>query len=146
VFIGLLFVSLAVVGFGLASVFARLGLQRLPPTIGTLVSVATSFLFTSILVLMLYPTDVMLLAPMAFLWFFFYGLITFPLARLFYYSAINLAGAARATPVMAISPVFATIIAIIALGERPNLLISTGILVTVIGMALILGDRRSSAS
>ena len=144
--LSILFAFLAVIGFGSSSVFARLGLQSLSPKVGTLVSVVTSFLFTALLVLIFHPTDVMSLAPMAFLWFFFYGLITFPLARYFNYSAINLAGAARAAPVMSISPVFATIIAIIALGERPNLLIGTGILVTVMGMALMLSDRRSSAS
>ena len=140
------FAFLAAFGFGSGAVLARLGLQRLSPMASTLVSVATSFVLTAILVLILHPTDVLALVPIAFLWFFIHGLITFPLARFFNYSAINLAGASRSSPILAVSPIFATIIAMAAIGERPNLLIVLGILATVIGMTLVLSDRRSSAS
>ncbi|MCZ6866930.1 MAG: EamA family transporter [Chloroflexi bacterium] len=128
--LAILFGFLAALGFGSGAIFARLGLQRLSPKVGVFVSVCTSFLFTSVLVLLFHTADVLSLTPIAFLWFFFFALITFPLARLFNYSAINLAGASRSTPMLAVSPVFATVIAMITLGERPNLLIGLGILVT----------------
>jgi len=144
--LAILFAFLATFGFGTASILARLGLQGLPTTVGTLVSVFTSFLFTAVLVLILQPREVLDLAPVAFLWFFLYGLITFPMARFFIYSAFNLAGVSRASPILAVSPIFATLVAMIVIGERPNLLVGVGILVTVMGMALILSERRPSAS
>ena len=143
--LAILFGFLAALGFGVGAIFARLGLQRLSPKVGVFVSVCTSFLFTLTLVLLFHMSDVPLLTPIAFLWFFFYALITFPLARFLNYSAINLVGASRSAPMLAVSPIFATSIAMIILGERPNVLIGLGILVTVLGMALMLSDRRSVA-
>ncbi len=143
--LAILFGFLAALGFGSAAIFARLGLQRLSPKVGVFVSLCAGFLLTLVVVLIFHISDALSLTPVAFVWFFFYALITFPLARMFNYSAINLAGASRSTPMLAVSPVFATVIAMITLGERPNLLIGLGILVTVLGMVLMLSDRRSSA-
>ena len=47
---------------------------------------------------------------------------------------------------LAVSPIFATLLALIALGERPNLLIGLGILVSVLGMVLIVSEKRSDAA
>ena len=69
-----------------------------------------------------------------------------PLARLLNYTAISLAGTSRSAPVLAISPIFSTLLALIVLGEKPNMLIGLGILVTVLGMALILSEKRSDAA
>ena len=124
--LAILFGFLAALGFGSGAIFARLGLQRLPLKVGVFVSVCAGFLLTLVVVLIFHISDAPSLTPIAFLWFFFYALITFPLARMFNYSAINLAGASRSTPMLAVSPVFATVIAMITLGERPNLLIGLG--------------------
>jgi drug/metabolite transporter (DMT)-like permease len=56
--------------------------------------------------------------------------------------ALSIAGAARTTPIISISPIFATLLAIIFLDERPNWLMGLGILMSVSGMALILSERR----
>ena len=144
--LAIFFGFLAGFGFGSSTVFARLGLQRLSPSVGTFVSVITSFLFALILALIFYVSDLFSLAALAFIWFFLYALITYPLARYFNYSAINMAGATRSTPIVATSPIFSTLIAMVLLGGRPNLLIGAGILVTVAGMALMLSERRKSAN
>ena len=144
--LALLFGFMAALGFGSSTVLARLGLQRLSPAAGVFISLCAGWVFTFALVLGLHASDVFSLPPMAFLWFFIFALITFPLARLLSYTAINLAGASRSSPMLTASPIFATLLAMIALGEKPNLLIVLGILVTVLGMALILSDRRPNAS
>ena len=144
--LAILFGLLAAVGFGSSAVLARLGLQRISPTLGVFLSLSTGFLFTFALSLALHFRDVLTLTPKAFLWFLFFAVITFPLARLINYTAISLAGASRTSPLLSTSPIFATLLALIALGEKPNLLIGIGILISVIGMGLIVSERRSDAA
>ncbi len=136
----------ATFGFAASAIFTRLGLQRISPTTGVFVSLCTGALVVLVLVFTTQTANVRSLTPIAFLWCLIFAIVTFPLARLLSYTAIQLAGASRSTPMLAVSPVFATVIAMIALGERPNLLIGLGILVTVLGMGLILSERRSNAS
>ena len=144
--LAILFGLLAAVGFGSSAVLARLGLERIPPTKGVLLSLSTGFLFTFALSLALHFRDVITLSPRAFLWFLFFAVITFPLARLMNYTAISLAGASRSSPLLSVSPIFATLLALIALGETPNLLIVTGILISVLGMGLIVSEKRTDAA
>ncbi len=144
--LAIVFGLLAAIGFGSSAVLARLGLQRIPPTFGVFLSLSTGFLLTFALSIALHFRDILDLTPRAFLWFLFFAIITFPLARLFNYTAISLAGASRSSPMLAVSPIFATLLALIALGERPNLLIGLGILVSVLGMVLIVSEKRSDAA
>ncbi len=137
---------LSAIGFGATIVLARLGLQRVPPTFAVFVSLCSGFLLTFLVVLALHFRDVFELSPRAFLWFTFYAIITFPLARLSNYIAISLAGASRTAPLLAISPILSTGLALITLGERPNLMIVLGILVSVMGMVLIVSEKRSDAA
>ncbi len=140
--LGILLAFLSLFGFSSSDIFARLGLQRLPPALGVFISVLTGFLVTSTLALILYFDDLMALDPRAFLWAFFYGIVTFALARLILYMALSIAGAARTSPIISISPIFATLLAMLFLDERPNWLMGLGILTSVSGMALILSERR----
>lgn len=142
--LGILFAFLATLGFGSSAVFARLGLQEISLKIGTLISVTTSFLFTAVFMLAFDAADIPLVTGIAFLWFLAYGLITFPIARFLNYKSLNMAGATRVTPILALNPIFATILAMWLLGERPNLLIGMGVLVTVIGLGLIVSEQRPS--
>ena len=137
---------LSAVGFGATIVLARLGLQRVPPTFAVFVSLCSGFLLTFLVVLAFHFRDVFELTPRAFLWFTFYAIITFPLARLSNYTAISLAGASRTAPLLAVSPILSTALALITLGERPNLMIILGILVSVMGMVLILSEKQSDAA
>ena len=143
--LGILFAFLATLGFGSSAVFARLGLQKISLKVGTLISVTTSFLFTAVFMLAFNAADIPLVTGIAVLWFLAYGLITFPIARFLNYKSLNMAGATRATPILALNPIFATILAMWLLGERPNLLIGIGVFVTVIGLGLIVSEQRPSA-
>ena len=137
---------LSAIGFGTTIILVRLGLQRVPPTFAVFISLCTGFLLTFLVVLALHFQDIFELTPRAFLWFTFYAIITFPLARLSNFTAISLAGASRTAPLLAISPILSTVLALIILGERPNLMIVLGILVSVMGMVLILSERQSDAA
>lgn len=140
--LAILFSLLAAVGFGSSSVFARLGLQRVRSNSGTFLSSIASFVIAAVPAAVFSGDAITTLAAGAFLGLFIYGLITFPLGRYFNFIAVNLAGATRASPLLAASPVFAAGVAMIALGERPNLWIILGTLVTTAGVALIVSEAR----
>ncbi|MBM3924459.1 MAG: DMT family transporter [SAR202 cluster bacterium] len=144
--LGILLAFLSLFGFSSSDIFARLGLQRLPPALGAFISVLTGFMVTSALALTLYFDDLTALDPRAFLWAFFYGVVTFALARLILYMALSIAGAARTSPIISISPIFATLMAMLFLDERPNWLMGLGILMSVSGMALIVSESRNRPS
>ncbi len=137
---------LSAVCFGATIILARLGLQRVAPTFAVFISLCSGFLLTFLIVLAFNLRDIFELTPRAFLWFTFYAIITFPLARLCNYTAITLAGASRTSPLLAISPILSTVLALITLGERPNLMIVLGIAVSVMGMVLILSEKQSDAA
>jgi len=62
------------------------------------------------------------------------GAMAYPVARLVRNKAISLIGAARATPMYALQPVFALALGISFLGERPNMLVSLGTPLVVAGV------------
>ena len=81
------------------------------------------------------------LTVVAFLWFALSGLFNFALGRLFNTFSIQLAGVARATPLFSTAPLFATILAILFLGESvtPWLLLGT---VTIVGGIVLITSEQ----
>ena len=70
-------------------------------------------------------------------WFFAAGLFTFALGRLLNYTGVKFAGVSKSTPLVGTSTLFATILAIVLLGESPTILIGLGILLVTIGIIFI---------
>ena len=139
--LGILLAGLAAASWGAAAIFARLGLQYMRPTTGTLFSLFAGFLLLSAIALPLHWDDILLLPAIAFLWLFLLGLLNFPLGRLLNYSAVRLAGVARATPVLSIAPLFAIALAVLFTGEELTPLLFAGTLAIVAGIALIVSER-----
>ena len=81
------------------------------------------------------------LTVVAFLWFALSGLFNFALGRFFNTVSIQLAGVARATPLFSTAPLFATILAILFLGESvtPWLLLGT---VTIVGGIVLITSEQ----
>jgi drug/metabolite transporter (DMT)-like permease len=135
--LALLFAFIAAAGFAGAAILIRIGVEQ--------VSVATATFFTvlvgAVLVLgtalVIDWPEIRDLPPVAFAWFALMGAMAYPLARLVSNKAISLIGAARATPMSALQPVFALTLGIAFLGERPNLLVSLGTSLVVAGLLLV---------
>jgi len=64
---------------------------------------------------------------MAVLWFSKTGQVSYVLGRGPNYTAIRYIGVGRATPMLASTPLFAVIIAVVLTGKRVNLIIAAGI-------------------
>ncbi len=99
-----------------------------------------SFIITAILlwtvVTIFFPLS--LLRTPATIYFVLSGLIQPFLARLLHYIGLTRLGVARSGSLRGVSPLFAVVIAVTFLGERPNLFVYSGTLLTVAGVWLIL--------
>ena len=129
------------VGFGASAVFARLGMQHIHATSGTLVSLIVGTILTTALAFGFYIEEILGLAGVAFLWFLLSGLINFPLGRLFNFLGVSMAGVSRSAPIVGSSPLFATILAVSVGGETINATIALGTACIIMGLALILTQR-----
>ena len=139
--LGILFGILAATCWGFSAVLVRFGLQHLRPTTGTWVSLIPGVLLVMGLALVFNQDAFPELTAIAFVWFALSGLFNFALGRLFNTVSIGLAGVARATPLFSTAPLFATILAIIFLGESitPWLLLGT---VTIVGGIILITSEQ----
>ena len=128
-------------GFGASAVFARVGLQYIHATTGTLVSLIVGTVLTMAIAFAFHSDAIFTLAGAAFLWFLLSGVINFPLGRLFNFLGVSMAGVSRSTPIVGSSPLFATIIAVTVTDETINALIALGTISIIGGLALILSQR-----
>jgi drug/metabolite transporter (DMT)-like permease len=85
--------------------------------------------------------DITTLAAIAFFWFALGGLFAFALGRFLNAVSIQKAGVARATPLFSTAPLFATILAIIFLGETITLWLLLGTVTIVTGIILITSEQ-----
>ncbi len=131
----------AAMGFAGSAVFARVGLQYIRPTTGTLVSLFIGISITLTLSIIFNQKEIMALSGIAFLWFLVSGAINFPLGRLLNYTGISKIGVSRSTPIVATSPLFAAILAVTVGGESINAFIMLGTIAIIGGVVLIVGQR-----
>jgi len=81
--------------------------------------------------------------PQAALWFSACGITGPCLGRLFNYIGVARLGAARATPLINVSPLFTTVLALVFLREQITLKVALGILSLVAGIAVLTGQKRA---
>ena len=147
--IGLSF--LAIMGFGSATIFARLGMARVGPMPVTFISLCFSFVASGILAVAFVLGDFATMPLIVLAWCLMLGAFNFLGGRNLSYLAVGRIGAARAGAIVGTSAVFASVLAITITGERPHWVVLVGTLVVVAGLAAALGKnilesgRRSSA-
>ena len=135
--IGLSF--LAIMGFGSATIFARLGMARVGAMPVTLLSLITSFLASGILAAAFAYRDFVTLPLIVLAWCLMLGAFNFLGGRNLSYLAVGRIGAARTGAIVGTSAVFASILAITVTGERPHWVVLLGTVVVVMGLATALG-------
>ena len=131
----------AALGFGGSAVFARLGLQYMRSTTGTLVSLLVGTTIMLTLAFALHPDEIFALGGVVFLWLLLSAIINFPMGRLLNYTGVRLAGVSRASPVVGASPIFALVLAITIGGESINLPTLLGTFSIIGGLFLVLSQR-----
>ena len=133
----------AAICFGCAAVLLRRALSRATPLTAAIVSIS----FTTVFVWLLAVTTASL--SRLFTWrivpFLVAGILAPGLARLAYFFGIQRVGAARAVPLVSTSPVFAVILAIAVLGERPAWPLLAGLGCIAVGGALLAGRGHADA-
>ena len=135
--IGLSF--LAIIGFGSATIFARLGMGRVGALPIVFISLFFSFAASGILAIIFALRDFATLPLIVVAWCVMLGAFNFLGGRNLSYLAVGRIGAARAGAIVGTSAVFASILAIVFTGERPHWVVLLGTLVVVAGLATALG-------
>lgn len=131
----------AAFGFGASAIFARLGLEHMRATTGTLVSLVVGTVVTLALALVFSWDEVFALSSVALLWLLLAGVINFPLGRLLNFTGVHLAGVSRSSTLVGSSPLFATITAVTLGGESVTVPVLLGTLAIIGGLALIVSQR-----
>ena len=70
------------------------------------------------------------------------GALGWVTGNLFYFHGLKRAGVTLAAPILGAAPLFAIALAVVFAGERPNLYTLIGAFAVVIGVAVILTDRK----
>ena len=143
---GIVFALLASVGFAASAVFTRLAGRGIGVPTGTALSVVASLGLAIIPALVLDLPAFAEIPIVGFLWIALLAFINYPLARMLNFFAISRIGAARASPLFSSSPLWATVLAIIFLGERPHWVVLLGTLCIVAGAITIVTERRERAA
>ena len=138
---GIIFSLLAASGFAATAVFARTALQRMSAPYGTLLSLFVSTVAAMAIAAVLHPDELLGIGAVALGWLFLVGFLNFPLGRMFNYTSVTMVGVSKASTVVATSPLFATILAVIILGERVSPITLLGIVAVIGGLALTLNQE-----
>ena len=128
--------------WSIGATLARLGLRSgMRTSTATFVSTLGSLPLLAILAISVNFHDLASLSLKAILWFFMVGIINYVMARQFNYISIKHIGVTKATPLFASSPVFATVLAVVFLGESINALIIIGTLSILSGIYLVVTSQ-----
>ena len=130
---------LAIMGFGSATIFARVAMPRVGAMPVTFISLCFSFVASGILALVFSFADFATLPLIVLAWCLMLGAFNFLGGRNLSYIAVGRIGAARTGAIVGTSAVFASILAIVFTGERPHWVVLLGTLVVVAGLATALG-------
>ncbi|HVO95700.1 MAG TPA: DMT family transporter [Terriglobales bacterium] len=124
----------AALSYATSGISAKRGLRYSTPATVTLVSLLVHAL--SLWALLLLTSGVPAVPPWALFLFFVTGTLQ-PVIRLFTYAGIHHMGASRGTTIRGSHPFFSVTLAILFLGESPNLWILLGTVMIVSGVTLI---------
>ena len=142
--VAILLAMAASFSFACVGLFTRLGSQGINARAGTAISIIPSFIVATIPALIFHAPAYVELSLFAILWLLLLAFINYPFARLFNFIAVSKIGIARARPLINSSTLFSLVLAVIFLGERPNLPIILGTLAIVSGVILVVAERQSS--
>jgi drug/metabolite transporter (DMT)-like permease len=131
---GILGAFTAALAWGTDAVLARQGLRKVPPALGTFLSLCASIVACLIVLAISGPARYPL---QGILWFMMIGLCNFLVGRQCNFRATQRLGAARASSLMATAPLVSVTLAVAFTGEHLTLPLLIGVLFTVSGVVLI---------
>ena len=124
--------------WALSAISVRFGLRYMPATLGTFLSLLSGLVLMAVLV-MLFQRDHLAEVTLGVVGLFsLVGLFNFVFGRYLNFLSISHLGVTRSTPVLATTPLFATVLAVIFLGESVNGLTLMGTGLVIGGLYLVL--------
>ena len=138
--LGIALSLLAALAWGTGAIFVRMGMVNMRPTSGTLITLMASLLCLLPIVVITQGSALLTLTalPAATLTAMaLSGVFNFGLGRLLNYNGVKLAGVAKATPILAISPLFSVLLAVLFLGEQVTGMLLLGTVSIVAGTILV---------
>jgi drug/metabolite transporter (DMT)-like permease len=127
--------------FSLARVFLKRGLVSSTPLTAAVTGVAFTAVFVTVLAALTAPLS--RLATWQILPFVAAGFLAPGMARLLVYVGVDRVGAARASSLSCTAPLFAIVLAVAFLGERPSWLVVAGAAFVVLGGVLLAQQGRA---
>ena len=124
----------AAASWGMSAVLVRHGLRDLSTSMGTLLSLTSGLIVTALLVAVLELDALLAVSWTGIALFGLIGILNFPMGRFFNYMAMSRLGVGRSTPLLASSPLFAVIIAVLFIGEHITLATGAGIALILSGL------------
>ena len=140
---GVLFAILAAASFGVGRVFIGLGLERIKPLTGTLISLISGLALVLVISLILQFEALASVSAAAVGWFALIGILNFPVGRGLTFLGIRHIGTSRSTTVYASYPLYTMALAIPLLGERVSAPLVIGIVFIVGGLTMLVSERET---
>ena len=135
--LGVLLALGAAIGFGATGVTARLSVEHMRPTTGTLLSLVVGAAVVFLIAAIVCGVGEFKLEPVAYVWLCAAGISSFVVGRLLNFVAVSRIGVSRSAPLVGTSPVFAATAAVLLAGESINALIIVGTLAIIGGLAVV---------
>ena len=110
------------------------------PTTGVIVSLVVGLMCTSVFVVAMDGSEALSLEWTQLALLFLAGGASFVGGRLLNFVAVSKIGVARSSPVVGASPLFAVTLAILLLGETPNLTVAVGTVSIITGVVVVLSQ------
>jgi uncharacterized membrane protein len=136
---GVWFALLSSLAFAVSHIFIRRGLAQSNPTAGFCISISISALVLWFLAAMYLPLSSFW--THAILYFALSGIFATGLGRMLIYVGIDRIGVARSVPVAGSAPMFASILAVLVIGETWSLQNFSGTLLVILGIVVISRSR-----
>jgi uncharacterized membrane protein len=144
---GALWALAAGVGFGLFQSLNRQAVRGMNVYVATFVQLAVSAVILAIISVLTEDLDLLLKAPLGvYLYFVAAGFFHFLIGWTFLNASQKKIGASRTSPLIGTNPLFAAVIAALALKEFPTWLELTGIGIIVVGAYLVSSEDLDSNS
>jgi drug/metabolite transporter (DMT)-like permease len=131
----------AAISWAMSAVFVRMGLRYMPATLGTFLSLLSGVVLMVGVVALFQREQLGDVTLAAVGIFAAVGVFNFILGRYFNFLSISHLGVARATPITASTPLFATVLAVLFLGESLSWLTALGTALVLVGTYTILKQR-----
>ena len=129
-------------GFATGSVLMRVGTQHVSPPVATFYTVLVGAVLISSIAFAVNFDEIKTLPPEVYGWITVMGILAYCVARVLHNTAIRMVGAARTVPMISVQPLLAFVIGYLILDERPNLLITAGTPIIVVGILMVMLPRR----